>query len=109
MSGIEAGAAHAEGAVLAVDWRQCSLCVPSDPSILPPHLSYDIGHEVLLVATQTCSLVGPGAEPAFEVVVASLLDEFHADAAEARGRVTRFLHLPVEGSTGPKAISLDVS
>ncbi|NKE45153.1 hypothetical protein HB662_10210 [Roseomonas frigidaquae] len=77
--------------------------------MLPSHLSYAPDSELLLIGTQTCSLAGAGAEPSFEVVVASPLPEFKEDTDSARGRRTRYIELPVEGSPSIAGVALDVS
>lgn len=100
-----------EGAVGAPvpDWRQCCLCTPTNPAVLPGHLSYEPDREFLLIGTQTCSLAGPGAEPSFEVIVASQMSEFSENTDAARGRKTRYLELPVEGSPSIAGVALDIS
>ena len=90
-------------------WRQCSLCEPTDPSILPGTLAYDSGKDLLLIATQTCSLVGKGAEPAFEVAAVSLVEGFDPQAPEAKGKITRYLQLPLDGDAPGRGIRVDVS
>lgn len=91
------------------EWQQCCVCRPNDPGILPPHIEYNAGEEFLLIATQTCSLCGPGAEPSFEVVVARPLVDFDPASSEAQGQKTRTIHLPLTGSDQMAGIALDVS
>src|SRR4051812_11628497 len=108
MSGAGTDPAGSE-AVPTPDWRQCCLCKPSDPAGLPSHLRHLPSNELLLIGTQTCSLAGQGVEPAFEVFVAKPMPEFVEDTDAARGRMTRFLELTVEGSTEIAGVSLDIS
>lgn len=109
MADAESTAGEPDGGIEQVDWRQCSLCTPSDPAILPEILAYEPDKDLLLIATQTCSLVGKGAEPAFEVVAVRLIEEFNPAAPEAKGKITRFLQLPLEGGATGRGIRLDVS
>ena len=91
------------------DLRQCLLCMPQDPAIVPGHLYFKPDIEALMIATQTCSLCGPGAEPSFEVAVVELLNEFDREHEEARGKLTRFIRLEVVGSESIRGVRLDAS
>lgn len=93
----------------AIDWRQCSLCTPQNPGVLPATLAFEPGKDLLLISTQTCSLVGKGAEPAFEVFAVALVEGFDSLAAEAKGKITRFLQLALDGDAAGRGIRLDVS
>ena len=86
-------------------WEQCSICTPSDARMLPVHIRY--AHpDVLLITTQTCSLVGPRPEPAFEVVAATQLEHYDPFCDEARGRKVQVLDLPLENGG---AVRIDIS
>lgn len=102
-------AGEANSVVVDAFWRQCSLCMPSDPAILPSSLAFDSSKDMLLVATQTCPLVGKGAEPTFEVAAVSIVERFDPEAPEAKGKITRFLQLPLDGTPEGRGIRLDIS
>ena len=70
------------------------MCLAQPRRSSPLHVAYNSQSELLLIATQTCSLVGPSAEAAFEVIVATPLPNFNPEGVKHVGRKSNILTYP---------------
>lgn len=110
MDGADEAAVDIGRVIQDLGWRQCSIFKPDEAYELPEHLSFDRNDEWLAIATQSCSLCGQGAsaEPMVEVIVAKQLPAYDAQHGCAKGKVVRFLHLPITGLPGCDALEFDI-
>ena len=82
-------------------WRQCALFRPSQAitDSLPSYMEFDPERDLLMVATQSCSVCAPKLDtfPTVEVIACRLLAKYKSSHPAAVGRHTREVHLPILG------------
>lgn len=102
---------EAARALIAADWRQCSIFRPPPDYSLDPRIAFDSRSEWLIVCSQSCTVCSRRfqTDPSVEVAVAVQGSKFHDRSPEAKGGNARKLMLPVLGTLGVGAITCDVN
>src|ERR1017187_10195724 len=78
-------------------WRQGSVFRPPAEFSVP--LEFDRGREMLVVCTQSCTVVSERieADPYIEFLVAEPVKKYNQRSPEATGKNLRQFHLPISG------------
>jgi hypothetical protein len=91
-------------------WRQGSVFSPNEITVLP--FSFDPSSEVLIIVSQSCSVVSPrfDVDPNVEAIVARKISVFREKAPEATGKNQRKLHIKLaQEVTGYVALECDIN
>jgi hypothetical protein len=90
-------------------WRQGSIFRPPEKFDVP--VPFDRSREVLVVCTQSCTVVSPNfdANPLIEYLVAKPVEKYHPRSNEAKGKNSHCFHLPVPGMTNAEALGCDIN
>ncbi len=94
--------------ILDAGWRQGSIFRPPEDFV---PVRFEHGREVLVVCTQSCTVVSPSiiANPLIEYLVAEPVEKYHPRSNEAKGKNSRCFHLPVSGMPNAEALSCDIN
>jgi hypothetical protein len=95
--------------ILNAGWRQGSIFRPPEDILVP--VQFDRDHEVLVVCTQSCTVVSPDliANPHIEYLVAEPVDKYHPKSDEAKGKNSHCFHLPIFGMPNIEALRCDIN
>jgi hypothetical protein len=90
-------------------WRQCSIYRPPENFVVP--VQFDRSEEVLVVCTQSCTVVSNRieADPYIEFLVAEPVKKYNPRSTEATGKNLRRFHLPISGIPNAEAITCDIN
>jgi hypothetical protein len=93
----------------AAGWRQGSIFRP--PADFPVPLEFDRDREMLVVCTQSCTVVSEriNTDPHIEFLVAGPVKKYSQRSHEATGKNLRQFHLPISGLPGTKALACDIN
>lgn len=100
---VEARRIHSAG------WRQGSIFRPPAGFMVP--VQFDRDREVLVVCTQSCTVVSPNliANPYVEYLVAEPVEKYHPKSDEARGKNSHCFDLPISGMQNIEAFRCDIN
>jgi hypothetical protein len=95
--------------ILNAGWRQGSIFRPPEDFIVP--VKFERDHEVLVVCTQSCTVVSPSlpANPHIEFLVAKSIDKYRPRSDEAKGKNLHCFHLPISGIPNTEAVACDLN
>jgi hypothetical protein len=95
--------------ILNAGWRQGSIFRP--PASFPVPVQFDRDCELLVVCTQSCTLVSPNlpTSPHIEFIVAKPVDKYHPKSDEATGKNLHCFHLPISGIPNTEAVACDIN
>ena len=95
--------------ILNSGWRQGSIFRPPEDFVVP--VQFDRGREVLVVCTQSCTVVSErlNVDPSIEFLVAEPVKKYKPTSAEATGKNLRLFHLPVTGIQNIRAYACDIN
>lgn len=90
-------------------WRQGSIFRPPAEFPVPPE--FDRDREMLVVCTQSCTVVSERIEqdPYIEFLVAEPVKKYYERSTEATGKNLRQFHLPISGIPNTKALACDIN
>jgi len=95
--------------ILNAGWRQGSIFRPPAEFSVP--LEFDRDHEMLVVCTQSCTVVSERIEtdPNIEFLVAEPVKKYNPRSAEATGKNLRRFHLSISGVPNTEALACDIN